>query len=472
MSELVARFQRLRVEQPDRPAIHVAGQAATLTYRDLWQTHLDYQRLLRNAGLSSSDLLVVNSGNRPELMPLLLAARSLDVTMLAVDTGTTRPEIDQLADRFGAAAIASSSGDRTEPPQIAPCHRPRRSYAGAAILKLTSGSSSAPRATFTTESQLIADGEQIITTMRIGVDDTQLAVIPLTHSYGLGVIAMPMLLQGTAIVLRESFVPHQIADDAERFGARRFPGVPFMFEHLLAHAPLRHWPSGLNQVMSAGAPLLPAVASAFHERFGVKVHAFYGTTETGGISYDESNDPLCRHTVGRPLAGVTISLRDEHDLPGGRIHAQSAAVSSRYVDVEDDDLRDGGFLTGDYGNFDGDGRLILVGRISSFINVAGRKVQPVEVESVLRAHADIADVRVASAYDPLRGQQVAACIVRRAGSALTAMAVRQFCSERLAPHKVPRLVVFVESIPTTARGKTDRDALQALIASASATGGR
>jgi long-chain acyl-CoA synthetase len=465
-------FRRLTTEQPERPAIHVAGQAATMTNRDLWRSHLGGQQLMRSAGLSPGDLIVVNSGNRPELMSLLLAARALDVAILAVDTGATRAEIEQLADRFGAAAIVSCSGDRVEPVLVTRHHGPRRSYAGAAILKLTSGSSSTPRATFTTESQLVADGEQVIVSMRIGADDTQLAVIPLGHSYGLGVLAVPLLLQGTAIILRESFIPHQIADDAARFGARRFPGVPFMFEHLLEHWPLRDWPSGLQQVMSAGAPLLPAVGSAFHERFGVKIHAFYGTSETGGISYDESDDPLCQHTVGRPLAGVRISLREEPGIPGGRIHAQSAAVSSRYVDSDDDSLRDGGFLTGDYGTFDDDGRLVLAGRVSSFINVAGRKVQPVEVESVLRAHADIADVRISGAPDPRRGQQVAACIVRRAGSALTEMAVRQFCSERLAPHKVPRLIVFAERIPVTARGKTDRDALQALIAGAPAPGGK
>jgi len=472
VSELVDRFRRLTREQPDRPAIHVAHRTTTLANRDLWQMQLDCQQLLTDAALSSGDLIVVKSRNHPEWMALLLAARALDITMLAVDPGATRSEVEQLADRFGAAAIVSCVGDRITPVQIAPRHGPRRAYLGAAILKLTSGSSSAPRATFTTESQLMADGEQIIATMRIGIEDTQLAVIPLGHSYGLGVIAMPLLLQGTAIILRESFVPHQIADDTGRFGARRLPGVPFMFEHLLEHAPLRQWPAGLHQVMSAGAPLLPAVGAAFHERFGIKIHAFYGTTETGGISYDESDDPLCQHTVGQPLSGVRISLQEEPDVPGGRIHAHSAAVSSGYVDVEDAQLRDGGFLTDDYGSFDPDGRLVLGGRISSFINVAGRKVQPSEVESALRAHADIADVRVTSAPDTLRGQHVAACIVRRAGSTLTMMAVRRFCSERLAPHKVPRVIVFAEGIPTTVRGKTDRDALQALIAGATASGGR
>ncbi len=72
VSELVARFDRLTIEQPDRPAIHLPGPAATSTNRDLWQTHLGCRRLLQRAGLSPGDLIVVDAGNRSELMALLL----------------------------------------------------------------------------------------------------------------------------------------------------------------------------------------------------------------------------------------------------------------------------------------------------------------------------------------------------------------------------------------------------------------
>jgi len=141
-------------------------------------------------------------------------------------------------------------------------------------------------------------------------------------------------------------------------------------------------------------------------------------------------------------------------------------VSDSYVGSDQGDFTDEGFLTGDYGTIAADGRLTLWGRVSSFINVAGRKVQPAEVEATLRTLPGVADVRVVGGNDQRRGEHVVACIVLQPGSApLTVLAVRRFCADRLAPHKIPREVVFVDAIPLTIRGKTDREALNAMIRS-------
>ena len=101
--------------------------------------------------------------------------------------------------------------------------------------------------------------------------------------------------------------------------------------------------------------------------------------------------------------------------------------------------------------------------MSSFVNVAGRKVQPDEVEQVLRAMPGIADARVVAAADPRRGQQIVACVVAEHGAVARPLAVRRFCAARLAPHKIPRAIIFVDAIPLTARGKTDRAALDGLV---------
>ena len=468
---LISIFETICHSEPDRPSIFLPGLSRTLAASALWDLHRAYVSRLSRAGLAAGDLIVSGTGNRPDLIALLLACRSLDVVLMAADAGTTHAELTELSARFGARLLvvpanSAPAGSATGNPefQFMECDGQPQSYAGAAILKLTSGSTGKPRATFTTEAQLIADGRQIVETMRIRPEDTQLAAIPLSHSYGLGVLVMPLLLQGTALVLRDAFVPHQLASDAREFGARRFPGVPFMFEYLLEHSPEREWPAGLDRLISAGAPLSPVTAKAFHDRFGVKVHAFYGTTETGGICYDESDDKDVVTTVGRPLAGVTLALRPDEDLPGGRVHVSSAAVSSGYIGSDPGDFMEGGFLTGDYGTIADDGRLTLSGRVSSFINVAGRKVQPEEVEATLRTMPNVADVRVIGGTDERRGQHVVACIVPgHQGDPLTTLAVRRFCADRLAPHKIPRDIVFLETIPLTARGKTDRHALEDLI---------
>ena len=105
--------------------------------------------------------------------------------------------------------------------------------------------------------------------------------------------------------------------------------------------------------------------------------------------------------------------------------------------------------------------------MSSFVNVAGKKVQPAEVEDVLREMPGVRDVRVLGAADRQRGEQVAACIVRdRTAVPLTLLAVRTFCSARLAPYKIPRIVVCLDAIPMTARGKVDRHALDEAVKAA------
>jgi len=125
-------------------------------------------------------------------------------------------------------------------------------------------------------------------------------------------------------------------------------------------------------------------------------------------------------------------------------------------------FEDAGFLTGDYGALGTAGQLMLMGRVSSFVNVAGRKVQPEEVEQVLRAMPGVRDVRVTAASDPQRGQQLVACIVPEANT-MSTLEVRQYCASRLAAFKIPRRVIFLDAIPMTARGKTDRPALDALV---------
>ena len=190
-----------------------------------------------------------------------------------------------------------------------------------------------------------------------------------------------------------------------------------MFAHFANNPDAIAWPRVLETLVSAGAPLDPVMAGTFARTFGVKIHSFYGTSESGGISFDDSPEVDEVATVGRPLPGVTITLRPEATegapIDGGRVHVAGDAVSSGYAGQAptDEGFTDGGFLTGDFGRFDARQRLILTGRASSFINVAGKKIQPEEVEQVLRSMQGIEDVRVLGIADAVRGQQVVACVV-------------------------------------------------------------
>ena len=451
MSTLVARFADVCRDDPARPLIHLPAIGQALTASEIWQAYEHYAERLARGGVAEGHVVVSAVGTTPTAPALLLACRALGAALLAVDACAAPAEVDALAARFEAAAVVNADEVRC----IAGA---ARRQSGAAILKLTSGSAGAAKATRTTEAQMVADALHIVEAMDIRAGDIQIAAIPMSHSYGLGNLLLPLLLQGTACVLRDSFVPQLLAADAHRFGARIFPGVPFMFEYFLDHPPAGEWPQTLRRLISAGAPLRAATVRAFHDRFGIKIHSFYGASETGGIAFDGDDEVDDGGTVGTPLPGVTVTLRD------GRVHVSSAAVSPGYVGEASDAFVDGGFLTADYGEWDSRGRLLLRGRVSSFVNIAGRKVHPDEVEAVLRTMPGIADVRVVAAPDVRRGQQIVACIVVDAhASSITTLVIRRYCAERLASYKVPRMIVFVERIPLTARGKTDRAALDALV---------
>jgi acyl-CoA synthetase (AMP-forming)/AMP-acid ligase II len=475
VSDLVIAFARLRQTNPERRLIHQPSTSRVYSVEDIWQEHLEYAALFRSSGLRAGQLLLLSAGNHPAIVAVWLAARALDLTILPVDTGTTGAEIRELCERFDVAALVTASVSEQH---LAGRWRPipgglgliTRSvdgcrYSGTAVLKLTSGSTGLPKATCTSESQLVVDSQQILAGMKIAPADTQIAAIPLSHAYGISVILVPLIFQGSAMVLRESFVPHQLHMDVGAFGATTFPGVPFMFEYFLANPPAEGWPRGLHRLISAGARLPATTVRRFFDQFGVKIHSFYGASESGGISYDDSPTVDDAETVGRPLPGVTVAFRHDESAPSGsgRVHVKSRAVSTGYLDESGGAFCDGGFLTGDCGLFDDRGRLRLTGRVSTFINVAGKKVQPAEVEDVLRQMPGVRDVRVVAAVDPQRGEQVVACLAVDQTSDLTTLAVRRFCSARLAPHKIPRAVVFLDAIPLTARGKTDRRALDEAI---------
>jgi acyl-CoA synthetase (AMP-forming)/AMP-acid ligase II len=471
MSAIVERFARVCRDAPNRPLIHLPISRTQWTASQLWTRQVLVRDRLVSLGVQPDQLLISAVGNRADSLSLFLACRAIGATLMPVDAVATPDEIFGLAARFHARAVVLPSP--AAPPalplsadsSIVLRHDPDPGeYKTVAVLKLTSGSTGVPKATLTGECHLIADAEAIVLAMGIEPNAVQIAAIPLAHSYAIGNLVMPLLLQGTAFVLRESFAPQQLPPDAREFGASVFPGVPFMFQYFNEHPPADGWPPTLRRLLSAGARLSPAEAQAFHERFGLKIHSFYGTSETGGITYDDTDALDDRPAAGRALPGVTVTLRRDDGSPssGGRVFVQSAAVSAGYArNAAGQGFEDGGFLTGDYGEFDVNGRLLLTGRVSSFVNVAGRKVQPQEIEQVLRSMPGVADVRVLAAPDAQRGQQIAACLVTR--TRMTTIDIRRYCAGRLAPYKIPRAIVFVDAIPVTARGKTDRRALDELV---------
>lgn len=488
-SLICEEFDKLSRELGSRVAIYALSERRVLTFEDVAEEQRLIAAAFERAGIGAGAAVVASVANRAEFVPVFLAALSVGAVLVPLDGHATAAELSTLADASGAIAVIALPGDL--PPAVPQsgsspgmCDLPgglclwtfaprasTRDYGSAALLKLTSGSTDFPKAALTEESHLWHDGRHVIEAMGIGRSDVNLACIPLAHSYGLGNLVMPLVLQGTPLALRDSFSPGRLADDIAETHASVFPGVPFMFDHLCTSPLVEALPASLRLAISAGSRLDAATVRAFHGKFGRKIHSFYGCSETGGISYDDAadlNDPV---TAGRPMPDTDVSLRPHAQAgPGaGRIHVSGTAITAGYAsqvgDTNTSSFTDDGFLTGDLGYFDHAGQLLLTGRISVFVNVAGRKVDPHEVERVLLAIPGIADVRVFGVACDKRGQKLVACLVAREPGVTRAF-VRKRCADSLSPHKIPRDFLFLEALPLTGRGKIDRQELEALVARA------
>jgi acyl-CoA synthetase (AMP-forming)/AMP-acid ligase II len=479
-SEVAERFREVCRDAPAAVAVRTLADGRTMTFDELLGDCGVMGRALTALGVSRGATVVSVVGNHPVFFSLIVACMDAGAALVPLGEATDA-EAAALVRLAGACAVVT---DRALPvpavreTSLGGCIRILRladvsdpsQYGESVVLKLTSGSTDLPKAAIASERHLINDGRHVIDAMGIAPGDVNLACIPLSHSYAIGNLIMPLLWQGTGVALRPSFNPSHFVHDVAVTGATVFPGVPFMFDHIRALPQIDHLPDSLRLLITAGAPVDQGTVRWFLDQFDRKVHSFYGSSETGGIAYDDSDEIADPPHVGRPMPETTIAIR--RPVTGateGRIFVKGTAVASGYAGSDaarqPSAFRKGGFLTGDLGHLDDQGRLVLTGRVSALVNVAGRKVDPTEVERTLSGLPGIVDARVLGISCEKRGQQLAAFVIR-ADSSLTPIAIRQFCAATLSTHKIPRRFVFLDRFPVDGRGKIDRRALQALLSSA------
>lgn len=354
------------------------------------------------------------------------------------------------AQRATAAAIKASFLWRET--TLEPVGRQPRRRDGSRVVKLTSGSTGAPRAIAFTDAQMLADGRQVCASMGIRPRDLNFALIPFGHSYGLGNLVVPLLLQGTALVCGSAAWPHAIGTDVARWSATVFPAVPALLNALAESDLPAGELAGLRTVISAGAPLAPEVARKFEEKFGRKIHSFYGSSETGGITYDRTGSAAREgRSVGRPMEGVRLLFHR-----GGRFVVTSPAVFT--LGNRGRHGKSGAFRPADVGALNARGELVLKGRTGRFVKIAGRRLNLAEVEQALKQLAGVRGTFVALHRE--RTDSLAAVVASdRTGGELK-LALR----EKLAAWKIPRQFVVVPELPVTARGKTDTRRLVELLA--------
>jgi len=279
---------------------------------------------------------------------------------------------------------------------------------------------------------------------------------PLSHAYAYGFGWVASLLSDSTLVLASHFNAKSVLAAEHARPSDIVALVPPMARAFVSMASREDSPRFAPCVFYAGAPCPDPVLKGFEATFPSRVFAIYGSTETGAICSNFSLDSGAGSGVGRPLAGVSISVDQPEAYASlgagtGEICVRSTSMMQGYFGPSTRWTSDGAFPTGDVGRLVGED-VVLLARMKEVVNLGGLKVDPAEVEAVLMAHPAVADAAVYPGRAGDRGEFVQAAVVLSSADC-TVDALRRHCVNQLAEHKVPVAVHVVDSLPRTASGK-------------------
>ncbi|HEY5164847.1 MAG TPA: AMP-binding protein [Acidimicrobiia bacterium] len=276
---------------------------------------------------------------------------------------------------------------------------------------------------------------------------------------------------GTSYILRRWSAPRSLELLAEH-QMTTVAGVPAQLALMLRQPDFDDYDlDSVRFIVIGGGPVTPGLADEARTRFGAALATRYSCTEAGiglGTAFDDPDEDAVV-SVGRPHTAVALAVLDDDDRPVsdgavGAVCLRSPAVMTEYWRDQEATqaafTRDGFVRTGDLGWVDERGRLHLVGRTKEMYVRGGYNVYPVEVESVLSTHPDVAAVAVVPRPDPVMGEVgVAVVVAREPTSPPTLDALRAHAGAALAGYKLPEALRIVEALPLTAMDKVDRRVL-------------
>src|SRR5438552_3814164 len=285
---------------------------------------------------SPGRVIAIQIGNHEDWPSLLIACLRRQLVVLPLEESMSAQQRDAALRLCNATAVVSAVPSRAAPKisRLRTVDTTATWDRTPSLLKLTSGTTDAPRAIRFGSQQLLADCNQICDTMGISDADLNFGVIPISHSYGFSNLLSPLIARGVPMVISRDRTPRAILADLVRTNATVFSGMPVFYQ---AFCEMEHVSvlTKLRLCISAGAPLSIAIAKKFQEKFKLPIHSFYGASECGGICYDREATNHSEGCVGEAMKGIDIEIVDPK-ASTSQIQVRSAAVGDGYFPEPDE----------------------------------------------------------------------------------------------------------------------------------------
>ncbi len=371
------------------------------------------------------------------------------------------PGIPQLAD------LIEDGGDAKLPGDISPDD--------TFVIIYTSGTTGFPKGVMHSQRSFVLAGERHIARVHLQPDDRALCILPMFHMNALFNIAASATAAGACLIIAPRFSASQFWRLAADTGATQV-NVMAAVSTILARRPRSEFVPEHKLRVVNGSGFTQETLDAFKNEFGVPtVIEGLGMTEIPGAFSNPFEGPHKLASMGKPGVHPDPSrpwtqariLDDEgRDVLEGAVGELAARIPTLmqgyYRDPEQTaaSFRDGWFMTGDLVRRDADGYFFFVARKKDIIRRRGENIAGAELDRVIAEHPEVSEAAAIAVDAELGEDEIMAVVVPRPGATLSANDIRNWCAERLAAHKVPRFVVFVDKLPHTPTHKVAKHLLK------------
>ncbi|HEV3322321.1 MAG TPA: acyl-CoA synthetase [Solirubrobacteraceae bacterium] len=489
-SSSAAAYAISAIRYPERVAI--VDERGALTFAEVDARTNALARALSAAGVGEQDGVAIMCRNHRGFIEATVACAKLGASVLYLNTAFAGPQIADVLRREAPVALiydeefsdlvrVGSEGMR----RFVSWREPEGNGAGdgdpwveeliargdtaslrppaekGRVVILTSGTTGTPKGANRKQPDSMQPAAALFSKIPLKARETTVIAAPMFHSWGYAHFTLSLLL-GSTLVLRRRFDPEQTLADVARHRATTLAVVPVMLQRIMelpAETLARYDTSALRIVSVSGSVLPGELATRVMDTFGEVLYNLYGSTEVAWATIATPRDlRSAPGTAGSAPLGTVVKILDAEGRElaqgqRGRIFAANEMVFDGYTGGGGKEIVRGLMSTGDMGHIDAEGRLFVDGRDDEMIVSGGENVFPREVEDLLAKHPQIEEAAVIGVDDEQFGQRLKAFVVAREQAELSEEAVQEYVKENLARYKVPREVVFLETLPRNATGK-------------------
>src|SRR4051794_839744 len=498
-----ANLERTAARVPGADALVSCQQGVRLTYAQLNEEVDRVARALLAAGLAPGDRLGIWSPNRAEWVLIQYATAKAGIILVNVNPAYRTSELEYALNQSGCRMLVAAQAFKTSDyaamieevrpncPALeqvilfdtpawdellaggdAPRDLPQLGFDDPINIQYTSGTTGFPKGATLSHHNILNNGFFVGEICGYTEADRVCIPVPFYHCFGMVLGNLACTTHGAAMVIpAPAFEPEASLQAVQSERCTSLYGVPTMFIAELEHPRFDEFDlRGLRTGIMAGSPCPIEVMRRVIERMHMsEVTICYGMTETSPVSTQTRADDDLEHrtgTVGRVHPHVEVRIADPetgqtlpHGEPGELLTRGYSVMLGYWNEPEktaDAIDRARWMHTGDLATMDADGYVKITGRIKDMVIRGGENLYPREIEEFLYGHPDVSDVQVVGVPDERYGEELAAFVVLREGAAPDEDALRAFCDGKIARHKVPRHIRFVDGFPMTVTGKVQK----------------